>query len=102
VKHVGHSDRGGIGVAEYDHAQGISDEDEIQTTVIKKSRGWIIIGREAGEAATVGFGIAQTSGCIFQGAENLEVMKRFWQILRRKASGMDEIAMLADGDGFSG
>jgi hypothetical protein len=41
-------------------------------------------------------------GGIFQGRGNLEVMERFWQILRRKASGMDEIAMLADGDGFSG
>jgi len=100
MKHVRHGDLGGIGVAEYDHSQGIADEEKIETTVIKKSRGWIIIGREAGETATDGFGIAQTSGSIFQGAENLEVMKWFWQILWRKSRRLKVVALLPNRDAF--
>ena len=102
VKHIPHGHLGGIRIAKHDHSQRISNEDQIQSAVVEEARRGVIIGCETGEAATSSFGITQTVGGIFQGRGNLEVMERFWQILRRKASGMDEIAMLADGDGFSG
>jgi hypothetical protein len=102
VKHIPHGHLGGIRIAKHDHSQRISNEDQIQSAVVEEARRGVIIGCETGEAATIGFGITQTGGWIFQGSGNLEVMKGFWQILLRKASGMDEIAMLADGDGFSG
>ena len=102
VKHIRHGHLGGIRIAKHDHAQGIADKDQIQTAVVEKARGGVIVGRETGEAATSGFGITQTRGEVFQGTGNLKVTERFWQILRRKASGMNEIALLADGNGFSG
>ncbi len=102
VKHIRHGHLGGIRIAKHDHSQRISNEDQIQAAVVEEARRGVIIGCETGEAATSSFGITQTMGGIFQGRGNLEVMERFWQILRRKASGIGEIAMLADGDGFSG
>lgn len=56
VEHVSHGHLGGIRIAEYDHAQRITDKDEVQPTVIEKPGGRIIVGGEAGEAATGRFG----------------------------------------------
>jgi hypothetical protein len=81
MKHIRHGHRGGIRIAKHDHAQRISNEDQIQSAVVEKARGGVIVGCETGEAATSSFGITQTRGGIFQGRGNLEVMERFWQIL---------------------
>lgn len=67
VEHVLHGDVGRVRVAEDDHAQGITDEEEVRARFVEEAGGGVVVGGERGDgragrlALSEGVGFLRTS-----------------------------------------
>ena len=60
MPHVGNRHRGGVRVAEDDHAERVSHEDDIDTAFIEEARRRVVISRERGDLFTARFHSGQS------------------------------------------